>query len=97
MDEGGKTFSDRIKYLAERRNFLLQSMSQLEDPENYRLVILNDVFFLGKRLSSVRSSNFIVDDLLNLINTRDGDYDSCCGMDFNPHLYAFFFIRQIHG
>ncbi|KAL8791146.1 MAG: hypothetical protein Q9195_006043 [Heterodermia aff. obscurata] len=42
---------------------------------------------------------FTVDDILNLINTRDGDYAAACSMDYSkpPAYYDTFALRDIEG
>ena len=57
----------RITFLAESRNRLLEPLVQMGGFD--KIIFLNDVFVHAEAV-------------VELLNTRDGDYDVACGMDF---------------
>ena len=78
----------RIHYLAQLRNRVLQPLWQLaEKGEKFdKIIFLNDVVFSS-------------DDILNLLQTRNGQYATACTLDFetSPAVYDTFALRDSEG
>ncbi len=78
----------RIHYLAQLRNKALEPLFELsEKGEKFdRVLFLNDVVFTA-------------DDVLNLLQTRDGEYAAACSLDFEspPAFYDTFALRDSEG
>ncbi|PGH15972.1 hypothetical protein AJ80_05348 [Polytolypa hystricis UAMH7299] len=84
----GKRELRRIPYLAGLRNRSLKPLEELaEKGVGFdRVLFLNDVVFT-------------TNDVLNLINTKDGDYSAACALDFSspPLYYDTFALRDSGG
>ncbi|KAK3722506.1 hypothetical protein LTR37_002498 [Vermiconidia calcicola] len=78
----------RIYYLAQLRNRVLEPLTELaEKGETFdKILFLNDVVFTS-------------DDVLNLLQTRDGKYGAACTLDFEspPAFYDTFALRDSSG
>ncbi|RKP20245.1 hypothetical protein ROZALSC1DRAFT_5427, partial [Rozella allomycis CSF55] len=73
----------RIDFLADVRNQALDSLYQLNVKYDF-IIFLNDVYFN-------------LDDLLELIMTRNGNYDAVCPMDYYWTFYDQFATRDSDG
>ncbi|CAZ83492.1 unnamed protein product [Tuber melanosporum] len=81
----------RIPYLARARNRVLEPLLELQagggrNGSFDRLLFLNDVIFT-------------VEDALNLLITRNGEYSAACSLDFldSTKFYDTFALRDING
>lgn len=78
----------RIPYLSRLRNEVMKPLEQeTEDGRGYsRVVWINDVVFTAE-------------DVIELLNTRDGDYAAACSLDFArpPAYYDTFALRDSEG
>ncbi|KAF2842036.1 glycosyltransferase family 69 protein [Patellaria atrata CBS 101060] len=87
---GGKKELRRIPYLSKIRNRVMERLTELsayDEPKIFDKVLwLNDVVFT-------------TEDVLTLLNTRDGEYAAACSMDFSkpPIYYDTFALRDISG
>lgn len=78
----------RIHYLAQLRNRVLEPLEQLGAKGEMfdRILFLNDVIYS-------------TDDVLNLLQTRNGNYAAACTLDFElpPSFYDTFALRDSEG
>ncbi|KAG0639900.1 cryptococcal mannosyltransferase 1-domain-containing protein [Tuber brumale] len=104
----------RIPYLARARNRVLEPLLELQAGEGGgrnesfdRLLFLNDVIFTV-RPRLIRLMCWLladlwgggqVEDALNLLNTRNGEYSAACSLDFldSTKFYDTFALRDING
>ncbi|KAI9770184.1 MAG: hypothetical protein M1839_003250 [Geoglossum umbratile] len=104
----GKRELRRIPYLSRLRNFTLQPLEKLllEGRSFDKILFLNDVVFTVKRLLYLNlSQNPLVlnrvqtEDILNLLDTRGGEYAAACSLDFSkpPKFYDTFALRDSSG
>ncbi|CAO3607639.1 unnamed protein product [Cunninghamella echinulata] len=92
LDDRPKYFIEaRITRLAELRNIVLQPLRQMQKEKNNdqeliydKILFLNDIWFNWK-------------DAVELISSRNGDYDAICSMDFYGEYYDMFATREING
>ena len=84
MDSGLKL---RIDYLSKVRNRVIEPLWDttheffdytLHPIENYKIVFLNDIYVTEN-------------DILNLLDTNDGDFDQACGIDFVGESFVKFY------
>ncbi|KAI1959832.1 hypothetical protein LOZ58_004197 [Ophidiomyces ophidiicola] len=86
----GKRELRRIPYLSRLRNRVMEDLSFLQSQRDHRrfdkVLWLNDVIFT-------------TNDVLNLLNTRSGEYAAACSLDFSkpPHYYDTFALRDASG
>ncbi|KAI2396676.1 hypothetical protein LOZ67_005804 [Ophidiomyces ophidiicola] len=80
----------RIPYLSRLRNRVMEDLSFLQSQRGHRrfdkVLWLNDVIFT-------------TNDVLNLLDTRSGEYAAACSLDFSkpPHYYDTFALRDASG
>lgn len=78
----------RIPYLSRLRNEAMKPLAEETDKgQSYgRIVWINDVVFTPE-------------DVIELLNTRDGDYAAACSLDFAkpPEYYDTFALRDLNG
>lgn len=80
-----KSELSRIEYLALYRNKVLEPLFSLGwDPEETRILFLNDIYF--------KSSSII-----RLMQTNNLNYDMACGLDFYGTFYDRWITRDLHG
>ncbi|RDW86468.1 glycosyltransferase family 69 protein [Aspergillus mulundensis] len=84
----GKTELRRIPYLARLRNLTLRPLEDLRRQG----ILFDKVLFLGDVV-------FTVDDVIDLLNTNDGEYAAACSLDFMrpPAFYDTFALRDSEG
>ncbi|KAI7863188.1 mannosyltransferase 1, partial [Spinellus fusiger] len=70
----------RVPMLAKLRNHALEPLLEQHPPPE-KILFLNDIFFYASKA-------------IQLINTKEGDYDAVCGMDFFGEFYDTFATRE---
>ncbi|KIY68081.1 glycosyltransferase family 69 protein [Cylindrobasidium torrendii FP15055 ss-10] len=80
----GLNSANRINYMADIRNKVLEPLRSM-DPHFSKILFFNDVYFDWR-------------DALELLNTKDGEYDLACAMDFDGiGLYDIWVTRDSCG
>jgi hypothetical protein len=76
----------RINFLKDVRNRAMEPLFKLkrQGHEFDYIIFLNDIFFLAE-------------DIIQLINSNQGDYDMVCGLDFMERLYDLWVLRDSRG
>ena len=111
----GKREMRRSPYLARARNLSLRPLEEMARAGRFfdKILFLNDVVFTVTSCPCTPAKfdpNFLrslqltladrqTADVVNLLNTRDGDYAAACSLDFSkpPHFYDTFALRDAEG
>ncbi|KXN67515.1 glycosyltransferase family 69 protein, partial [Conidiobolus coronatus NRRL 28638] len=77
---------ERINFLKDVRNRAMEPLFKLkkQGKEYDYIIFINDIFF-------------IAEDIIQLINSNQGDYDMVCGLDFMDRLYDLWVLRDSRG
>ena len=81
-----RTNKERIVYLAQLRDLSLQYLYQIDDLDfsNTKIIFFNDIIFRFQ-------------DIVKLIGTNNGDYDSVCAFDFYEGFYDSWASQLLDG